>query len=237
MLIVVYVFLLVSSCVAIPLDSTFLPSSVVGVLKGDANLVSLGKSLKTPSSRISRRLLQTCNPGFFDSGGTCYQCPANSTSVLGSLSYSACTCNAPLHLNVLQFLYSFENASDLALFNNNPTAVSWVQNSAQCKIGSCVLGNQVTSNGFLSMLSSSVFPDPNVYSLSLWYKMTSSSNICFIELWGPNFGAPTWAANDYFSLYTASSNWNALGMNQVSTPFCCFNSGIWTHMSLSLIHI
>ena len=51
-----------------------------------------------------RRLLQTCTAGEYASSGTCHNCPNNSISAVGSLSYSSCICTAPQYLQAYNII-------------------------------------------------------------------------------------------------------------------------------------
>ena len=80
------------------------------------------------------------------------------------LPNAICVCQEGSYL-ATPYVYNFD--SNISLFN--PNLVTRITNTSRCKFGDCI--QSTSQNGFSSPsgFSTSVFPDPNVYTMTFWY--------------------------------------------------------------------
>ena len=100
------------------------------------------------------------------------------------ITSAACMCQDGLYL-VTPYLYNFD--SNLSLFN--PNLITRITNTSKCKFGDCILSN---SPGFSSPsgFSTSVFPDPNVYTMAFWYTydtLPETLGPTLLQITGPTY--------------------------------------------------
>ena len=143
------------------------------------------------------------------------------------------------------FSYDFENSSDLSIFTSDmfskSNVINIISSVSSCKSGKCVqyVPAIVDWSSRASIIKTNVFDDPNSFSFIFWYKIGSSNNLPFLEIHGPLFGPPTWAGNDYFSVYTASTQFKVLSSRSTgldTSYICCFNADTWTQFGVVFLN-
>ena len=97
---------------------------------------------------------------------------------------AACVCQNGSYL-ATSYLYNFD--SNMSLFN--PNLVTRITNTSKCKFGDCILSNSPSFSS-PSGFSTSVFPDPNVYTMTFWYTydtLPQTLGPTLLQITGPSY--------------------------------------------------